>query len=79
MKPGAAWREEPWWYWGYPYATEQPLMPGSGVQNLESSGEPKPGTAATLWVPDPEQRHGWREYYVYREPPPPPQRRKLGL
>jgi hypothetical protein len=20
--------------------------------------------AAVLWVPDPEQRHGWREYYV---------------
>ena len=22
------------------------------------------GVAAVLWVPDPEQRHGWREFYV---------------
>ena len=22
------------------------------------------GVAAVLWVPDPEQRHGWREVYV---------------
>lgn len=22
--------------------------------------------AAVLWVPDPEQRHGWREVYVRR-------------
>ena len=24
------------------------------------------GVAAVLWVPDPEQRHGWREVYVRR-------------
>lgn len=23
---------------------------------------------AVLWVPDPEQRHGWREYYVRAAP-----------
>lgn len=22
------------------------------------------GVSAVLWLPDPEQRHGWREYYV---------------
>lgn len=25
--------------------------------------------AAVLWVPDPEQRHGWREVYVRRTAP----------
>jgi hypothetical protein len=28
--------------------------------------------AAVLWVPDPEQRHGWREYYVRHGPQPKP-------
>lgn len=23
-----------------------------------------------LWVPDPEQRHGWREYWIHPEPRP---------
>jgi hypothetical protein len=27
----------------------------------DESSEP----LATLWIPDPEQRHGWRERYVY--------------
>lgn len=31
--------------------------------------------AAVLWLPDPEQRHGWREYYVKREGPKPGSRR----
>ena len=26
---------------------------------------------AVLWVPDIEQRHGWREYYVKRQVPKP--------
>lgn len=78
MKPGAAWREEPWWHWGYPYANEHPLMPGSGVQPLGGADDAKPGAAANLWVPDPEARRGWREYYVYPDPSA-PERRKLGL
>ena len=31
---------------------------------------------AVLWVPDVEQRHGWREYYVKRQPKP--KGRKMG-
>ena len=27
--------------------------------------------SAVLWVPDPEQRHGWREQYVYPDPEAP--------
>lgn len=30
--------------------------------------------SAVLWIPDPEQRHGWREFCVY--PSPPKQERK---
>ena len=33
------------------------------------AGQPAPTSdspPAVLWVPDPEQRHGWREYYVKR-------------
>jgi hypothetical protein len=26
---------------------------------------------ATLWIPDPEQRRGWRERYVYPDKPKP--------
>lgn len=33
---------------------------------------------AVLWVIDPEQRHGWREYYVKRQAPK-PGARKMGL
>ncbi len=25
---------------------------------------PRPPLRAVLWLPDPEQRHGWREHYV---------------
>ncbi len=30
------------------------------------------GLRAILWLPDPEQRHGWREFYVYDPPTPKP-------
>lgn len=35
---------------------------------------------AVLWVPDPEQRHGWREAYIYpvEKPRPPVGFRKPG-
>ena len=30
--------------------------------------------AGSLWVPDPEQRHGWREFYIRRDATPKPGR-----
>jgi hypothetical protein len=39
----------------------------------ESADAERP--AAVLWVPDPEQRHGWREYYVKKTQPKPGDRR----
>ena len=79
MKPGAAWREEPWWHWDWPGRPGSYLVQGNGVQNLGTNEAPRSATAANLWVPDPEARRGWREYYVYHDPPPPPPGRKLGL
>jgi hypothetical protein len=42
------------------------LAPGKveTVQTIEPSSLGQ--YAAVLWVPDPEQRRGWREYYVRR-------------
>lgn len=31
-----------------------------------------------LWVPDIEQRHGWREYYVKKQATPKPGARPMG-
>jgi hypothetical protein len=33
---------------------------------------------AVLWLPDPEQRHWWREYYVKRTPAQKPGARLMG-
>jgi len=35
------------------------------AQAIEAPGTPT-DFAAILWVPDPEQRHWWREYYVQK-------------
>ena len=47
------------------------------------SGEPDKPRAkvlAVLWVPDPEQRHGWREVYIARhEPAKRPRQRPFGF
>ena len=46
----------------------------SGLGSAAVTPEEGPGRmdqyAAVLWVPDCEQRHGWREYYVKRPPKP---------
>lgn len=49
-------------------------IPGAahGVSSDGDDGE----LAGRLLVPDPEQRHGWREVYVRR---PSPQRRPIGF
>ena len=35
--------------------------------------------AAVLWVPDPEQRHWWREYYIRSDPHSKPNARPIGF
>jgi hypothetical protein len=46
----------------------------SGPDDENEGGYP----AAVLWLPDPEQRHGWRERYVWRDRQP-VDRRALGF
>lgn len=35
-----------------------------GHAEMLPGGGPGDKPAGVLWVPDPEQRHGWREFYV---------------
>lgn len=40
------------------------------VHDLADSSDDEPSKPAQiLWVPDPEQRHGWREWYVSPDKP----------
>jgi len=49
-----------------------------GTGSAHSVGEPESDKpAGKLYIPDPEQRHGWREYYVQR--PPKPGSRPIGF
>ena len=43
------------------------------VGNVVGAGPERDDDAplATLWIPDPEQRRGWRERYVYSDKPKP--------
>lgn len=50
---------------------ELPWILGVGsAHHVSDQGEDRPRPLATLWLPDPEQRHGWREFYVYPEHKP---------
>jgi hypothetical protein len=39
------------------------------VGSAEKLDEADDRPVAVLWVPDIEQRHGWREYYVKKQAP----------
>jgi hypothetical protein len=60
-KPGTYALEAPWW---------QDLQQGHASSTVGAEDAPQK-VAAVLWVPDIEQTHGWREYYVYRDEPKP--------
>lgn len=63
-KPGArrnATDDDYWW----------PMLTSGFASSTVGAVDEKPDVAAVLWVPDPEQRHGWREYYVNRDTSPP--------
>jgi len=42
-----------------------------GSAELASGSVENDHPVAVLWIPDPEQRHGWREFYVKRATPKP--------
>ena len=71
----AAWREEPWWHWGWPGERE----PGIGYWGRADPQheEPEGGTLkAGIYLPTAE---GWELHQVYGDPPTQPDKRKLGL
>lgn len=41
------------------------------VGSAEKIEEDVDRPVCVLWIPDPEQRHGWREYYVKKSAPKP--------
>jgi hypothetical protein len=65
-----AWREEPWWHWDWPGRPAQHLQPGNGGHNLSEGAQPG-SVAARIFIPDPEERGGWANYWVYRDAPAP--------
>ena len=68
MKPGAPRGEFEWAEVPYPTRVQG--------QAQVSDGSSSDRALARLYVPDPEQRHGWREFYVY---PPDKPRRPTGF
>ena len=57
-----------------------PVILGIGTAHAVSGPDEDPARdVGTIWVPDPEQRHSWRERYVRDEPKPGAERRSLGF
>jgi hypothetical protein len=44
---------------------------------ISGDADEQPSPIAVLWIPDPEQRRGWREKYLYAEKAP--ERRAVGF
>lgn len=67
-------RRESDWYDETPAPTVGAAHPSSGGDDPSDLAD----FAAILWVPDPEQRHGWRELWV-RKPDAKPASRPMGF
>lgn len=52
-------------------------VPDVTIGHAEVGREDDDRPAAVLWIPDPEQRYGWREFYVRR--PVTQRRRRVGF
>jgi hypothetical protein len=70
LKPGGKRRaadDDDWWWDETPVTTVGTAIPSSESPSTSTS-------TPVLWLPDPEQRRGWREYYVPHddEPEKPP-------
>jgi hypothetical protein len=46
---------------------------------ISDNGDDQPRPVGVLWLPDPEQRRGWRERYVMSEVKPNGERRRIGF
>ena len=72
-RPHGSWHYPPDWSWFDPHPASSSMI--AGLQ----AGEPPRGPAAGyLYVPDPESRGGWRQWWVYQRAPD-VEHRKLGL
>jgi len=49
------------------------------AHSVSGPDEDKPAVAGKLYLPDPEQRNGWREFYVHKPPAQKPGARPLGF
>lgn len=77
-KPGASWREEPWWHWDWPGRPGSYVSHGNGVGSLGGAPSETPPLAGKIIVPEAQSPTGWRDFWVYREAPPLPPARKMG-
>jgi hypothetical protein len=65
---------------GYDPSVDSAILVGIGSAHAVSGPDEEPRIAVgRLLVPDPEQRGGWREFYVHRPPEDKPGRRPLGF
>lgn len=62
------------YYWADP-----PIATVGVAQGASGPDDDTANLVGPLWVPDPEQRHGWREYYVRASPKPGSERRPMGF
>lgn len=60
MKPGS--RAE------FDFEQAAPDVVMGHAESDADAAAPLSGVAAVLWIPDPEQRRGWREIYIRRSP-----------
>ena len=67
-------------YRAYDPSSDSAILLGVGSAHAVHGPEVEaPTPLGCLWVPDPEQRRGWRERYIYPEPKPGAERRRLGF
>lgn len=55
------------------------LMGSGSAHAVSGADDDHDAPAGVVWIPDPEQRRGWRERYVYPAPKPGAERRPLGF
>lgn len=64
----------------YDPAVDSAILLGTGsAHSVAGADEVRGRLAGHIVIPDIEERHGWREWYVYQSTPEAPTRRPLGF
>lgn len=79
MKPGASWREEPWWHWDWPGRPQGYVQQGNGINSLSGPEGVGQRSWKYIYVPDPESANGWRQTFVFPDLPPPVPKPDMGF